>query len=234
MRINLDVKALEWYVGTFLCQDTVAIDELVKQEDMHTRNQEAFNLPSRLIAKLFLFRLIFGGSAYAYASDAEFSHVSSNPKYWQKVIDAFYDKYKGWGKWHTKLMQDVSRSKQLVMPTGRIYTFKQYPNYRNEMEWPRTQILNYPVQGTSADIMAVYRVRLFRLLSEKYTRKELLFIATVHDSIEIDCIDGIEQDVMNICHQVALEMPTLIKAVFGFDYNLPFVVETEIVEDAPQ
>ena len=81
MRVNIDVKALEWYVGTFLCQDAVAIQELLDQEDMHTKNQVAFNLPSRLIAKLFLFRLIYGGTEWAYAKDHEFKHVSSDPKY---------------------------------------------------------------------------------------------------------------------------------------------------------
>ena len=146
MRIAIDVKALEWQTGTFLCQDKIALEELWNNEDMHTKNQQAFKLPSRLIAKKFLFRLIYGGSAYAYAHDPEFKDASTSVKFWQSAIDAFYNKYQGWAAWHTKIVQTVIRTKQLVMPTGRIYTYQQYKNERTgEMDWPKTQILNFPV-----------------------------------------------------------------------------------------
>jgi hypothetical protein len=52
------------------------------------------DLPSRLIAKTFVFRLIYGGSAFSYANDPEFTGVSSDPDFWQSVIDEFYTKYR--------------------------------------------------------------------------------------------------------------------------------------------
>jgi len=62
MLINIDVKALEWCCYLFLSQDKVGIDEWQgviddpTKYDIHKANQAAFNLPSRLIAKVFLFR----------------------------------------------------------------------------------------------------------------------------------------------------------------------------------
>jgi len=62
MIINIDVKSLEWCTYLFLSQDQVGIREWNQvledptKNDIHTANQVAFNLPSRLISKIFLFR----------------------------------------------------------------------------------------------------------------------------------------------------------------------------------
>ena len=47
---------LEWRVALELSNDLVGIEEVLKGEDTHANNQKAFDLPSRLIAKIFLFR----------------------------------------------------------------------------------------------------------------------------------------------------------------------------------
>jgi len=56
MILNADAKALEWYGVTFLSGDKVAYQEIFDNVDQHSQNQEAFGLPSRLIAKTFVFR----------------------------------------------------------------------------------------------------------------------------------------------------------------------------------
>lgn len=56
MIVNGDASALEWVVGTYLAQDKIAYEEIWNKVDQHTLNQEAFGLPSRLIAKKFVFR----------------------------------------------------------------------------------------------------------------------------------------------------------------------------------
>ena len=54
--VNCDAKALEWFGGTFLSKDKVAKEEILNHIDQHTHNQTTFGLPSRLIAKKFVFR----------------------------------------------------------------------------------------------------------------------------------------------------------------------------------
>ena len=62
MIVNVDAKSLEWCTYLFLSQDKVGIEEWhgvindPSKYDIHRANQEAFKLPSRLIAKVFLFR----------------------------------------------------------------------------------------------------------------------------------------------------------------------------------
>ena len=166
MLLQADAKQLEWVGATYLSQDKTALDEIWASVDQHADNQERFGLPSRLIAKTFVFRLIYGGSSYSYANDPNFRDIG-NETFWQNVIDEFYKKYSGLKQWHDKIMEDAKRDRKLVMPTGRVYAYE--PDIRfGRAEWPRTKILNYPVQGLGADLMAIARVSLRnRLLNLK-------------------------------------------------------------------
>lgn len=56
MLVNVDVKSLEIVVAATLSQDRVLMQELIDGVDIHLMNQNLLNLPSRLIAKLFVFR----------------------------------------------------------------------------------------------------------------------------------------------------------------------------------
>jgi len=98
MLLQADAKQLEWVGATYLSQDQTALKEIWDSVDQHSDNQKRFGLPSRLIAKTFVFRLIYGGSAYSYANDPNFKDIG-NERFWQGVIDQFYDKYKGLRDW---------------------------------------------------------------------------------------------------------------------------------------
>jgi DNA polymerase I-like protein with 3'-5' exonuclease and polymerase domains len=128
----------EWRVALFLSQDTVGLKELMEGIDLHTANQERFKLPSRLIAKTYLFRLLYGGSAYSYANDPDFNTVSKSEKFWEKVIEATYEKYQGLGRWHKKLVQTAIETGKIETPFGRQFV------YQDPMK-ERTKILNYTV-----------------------------------------------------------------------------------------
>ena len=219
MILTCDVKGLEWVSGTYLSKDKVAYEEIWNGDDQHSDNQKRFGLPSRLIAKVFVFRLIYGGSAYSYANDPDFTEVSTSQTYWQEVIDAFYDKYQGWREWHRQLVIDVGKSGMYYSTTGRSYKFDL--NERGEL--PRTKILNYPVQGFGADLVSLARVSLFRRMKNKNYKS--LLINTVHDSIDIDCpsseIDLIKEEVI----KVFKDLPKNFQKIYGKLFDLPLTVE---------
>jgi DNA polymerase I-like protein with 3'-5' exonuclease and polymerase domains len=54
--VQADAVGLEIRVAAFLSQDPVLLTELRDGLDIHTDNQTRFGLPSRLIAKIFVFR----------------------------------------------------------------------------------------------------------------------------------------------------------------------------------
>ncbi len=226
MLINIDAKSLEVYVGAYLSKDKVMYEELLGGLDMHSNNQKVFELPSRLIAKVFMFRLMYGATEYSYAQDPDFASVSSRPKYWLDVIQAFYSKYQGFARWHTAIVQEVTTTKQLIIPsTGRTFSFQQYPNKRGEMEWPVTQIKNYPVQGTGNDMMAIARVLVYKEWQRQGMEGKL--VSTVHDSIVADVPD---KEVVKGCKlflKCFSEVPAAFEKLFGVPYDLPFLGEVQ-------
>lgn len=212
-------RFFEWVVGAYLSQDKVAYQEIVDQVDQHSLNQKAFNLPTRLIAKTFVFRLMYGGSAYSYANDPDFASVSRSEKFWQKVIDAFYEKYQGLAQWHTSIVQQVTLTGQLVMPTGRIYKFTHDP----KRGWPETTIKNWPVQGLGADLMSIARVSFFKRFKNADINGKL--VNTVHDSIVVDIHPDEVQRCIRLFDAVFSDIPSNFRKLFGVEFNLPLRCE---------
>ena len=229
MLIQGDANALEWRAAAFLSQDTTAYKEIWNNVDQHTDNQMRLGLPSRLIAKTFVFRLIYGGSAYSYANDPDFASVSKSEKYWQNVIDQFYEKYSGLYKWHIKLMQEAQATSCVTLPTGRVYYYEPKPQ-RGEMVWPRTTILNYPVQGLGADIMAIARVALHTRL-KRLAIPEIKMVNTVHDSIILDAPDEHTEMLSRLILDVFEAVPANFQKLFGVKFNLPMKAEVEFGHD---
>ena len=226
MLLQADAKALEWVCASYLSKDKIAYDEIWNNVDQHTDNQNRFGLPSRLIAKTFVFRLIYGGSAYSYANDNNFTDVSTSESFWQNVIDEFYTKYKGLGQWHKEIVATAMKDRKITMPTGRVYNYEPEVKY-GKVKWPRTKILNYPVQGLGADLMAIARVSLANRLKDM---KNVKLINTVHDSIIVDFDSKVCDNIsiVKIVDQCFTDIPTNFNKLFGVKFNLPMRVECQV------
>ena len=200
------------------------MQEIRDKTDFRALNQEKFGLPNRTVAKQFVFKLLYGGTAYGYTIDAKFNWISRKEAYWQRVIDEFYNKYKGIAAWHKQIIQTVQTTRQLVMPTGRIYTFQRYPNHRGEMQWPVTQIKNYPVQGLGADLVAIGRVALWKRV-RKSGMQPVLFQSTVHDSIDIDTTENLCYNICKLAKEAIEDIPINFERLFKTRFNLPMSAE---------
>ena len=238
MLVNIDAKGLEWVTVVWFSQDPVGMHEITSGVDQHGVNQNVFGLPERRIAKIFVFRLIYGGSKWAYALDPDFNWISKNPKYWQGVIDKFYDKYKGIARQHDEWVRTAISTGTLVMPTGRIYRFEAKPAKRGGVEFPRTQILNYPVQGTGHDIVTIARVSLWkRIRAHDYFKDRVLFVSTVHDSIVLDVADEAwndpsrREELVSLVRGVFRDVPANFERLFGVKLNLPIECEVSVGEN---
>lgn len=214
-------------MAAFLSQDPVLIQEIRDGADLHTDNQNRFGLPSRLIAKIFNFRLLYGGSAYSYANDPEFMSISKSDKYWQEVIDAYYDKYRGIKEWHKKLVKEAVEKGRIISPTGREYRFEKYNGNIKD-----TQVKNYIVQGTGADLMALARVSFYNRI-KKLGLKECLLVNTVHDSIVVDINPKVcdNKVVARIMHEVFDDLPKNFEKLFLTPFNVPMECEVLQGED---
>jgi len=224
MLLQADASALEIRVAAYLSQDEVLINEIINGVDLHTDNQEKFGLPSRLIAKILNFRILYGGNEFSFANDPDFTSISKSKAYWKDVVDAYYDKYRGIGAWHTKIIREVVETNKLVAPTGREYYFQKFGG-----QYKDTQIKNYAVQGTGADLMALARVSAHNRLKKLGYGDKCLLVNTVHDSIILDFDDKVcdTKELVNMFHSVFHDLPANFEKMFGVKFNVPMAAECQ-------
>jgi len=223
--VNCDVKGLEVVVAAQLSGDVTLCKEIIDRVDIHETNRDAFKLgegkPGRLVAKVFKFRLIYGGSAYSYAADPDFRQVSTSQEFWQNVIDAYYDKYKGIAKWHKSLILEAQTNGRITIPSGRYYPI--VPDYAKRDPWPLTVIKNYPVQGFGAELVMLARLRCSQLI--RASGLEAKLVGSIHDSIVTDCPTSEVSQVANILKQSVEEIPLYVKRLWNYEFKLPMTCE---------
>lgn len=225
MLIQADASALEWRVLIELAQDKVAIQEVVNKEDTHSKNQEAFGLPSRLISKKYLFRTIYRGTGWAFANDNDFLHVSSDPHYWDDINEKFYTKYKGVDNCHKKWYDISMKDQNIVGPLGREWYIPLERDKYNNLKLPINKITNYPVQGTGADIILIARVSFFNKLKKLGLQDVIKLISTVHDSIVVDAPLEYLELCIQLFHEAFASLIPNIKKIFGYTWVTPLTCE---------
>lgn len=185
-----------------------------------------------MTAKRFTFKLLYGGTDFGFSVDPKFNHVSKDRDFWKEVIHKFYAKYSTISSWHEQLVRTTLSDGKLVMPTGRTYVFDRLDVARRLWFW-RPKILNYPVQGTGADLVAIVRVALWkRLRKQGFPLDRILFISTVHDSIDLDINQKGLDNGLELCYNVCSliketteDVPRNFERLFGVPFNLPVSAE---------
>lgn len=225
MLIQCDASQLEWRTILELSGDEVGLAEILEGQDTHANNQKAFDLPSRLIAKIFLFRTIFRGSGWAFANDNDFMHVSSDPAFWDDMNEKFYKKYYGIDNQHKVWSDLVVSGKPIVGPLGRHWFIPMGRDARGNLKIPINALTNYPVQGTGADIMTIARISAYKRIKREGIPCD--FISTVHDSIVLDTHVKYLEPIRVIFDQVFADLPKNIKNIFGYDWKVPMACESK-------
>jgi DNA polymerase I-like protein with 3'-5' exonuclease and polymerase domains len=208
-----------------LARDPVAIEELNNNYDVHERNREAFGLPSRLIAKIYLFRTIFRGSGWSFANDPEFRHVSDDPGYWDAVNEKFFRKYHGIDLLHQRWANDVILGKPLIGPTGRQWFIEMGTDRNGNPKLPMTKLTNYPVQGTAADIMMVARISFFNRLKKVGLTGRL--VSSVHDSLVVDAPEKEVESIAMMLYETFNDIPKNFKKLFNYEMAVQYPCEVK-------
>lgn len=223
MLISVDAKQLEWRTILELSRDETGIKEVIEGQDTHALNQKEFELPSRLIAKVYLFRTIFRGTGYSFSVDPDFAHVSSDASYWEGINVKFYKKYAGIDACHYHWKGLLEQGKPIVSPLGREWDVPLLNTY-GKINW--TQFTNYPVQGTGADVMTIARISAHNRI--KARGWDVKAVQTVHDSIVYDVHDKHIQQMVNLFHEVFKDIQPNIKKLFNYEWVVPLECEVKV------
>lgn len=223
MYVQADAKQLEWRTIVVLSNDQIGIKEINSGADTHELNRVEFELPTRLVAKVYLFRTIFRGSGWAFANDNAFKHVSSDPKFWDGVNERFYKKYNGIDRKHKEWFRLVAQGKPIIGPTGSRW----FPPISTFGDVDEKAASNYPVQGTGADIVACARVEIWKEIRRRGKQRSWLLCNTVHDSIVVDCPDNDVQEVANMMYEVFDKLQDILYTRFNWEVPVPLPAEVK-------
>lgn len=228
----VDKSQLEWRVAAWLSQDQVALDEIRRGVDQHTENAIKIfgDVKYRQVAKILTFRLLYGGSAYAFYKDPLMPNFTLSK--WQSIVDAFNRKYAGIARWQQDNITAVNRQDGiLTSPTGRIYRIPQVPSkkYAGVMIYSETCIKNYPVQGTATGDLVPMAMSLIdsRIRRDPELVRNSKIILQVHDSVGFEIHRKIKVALAKLCINAIEAIPKVIEHLFGVPCNVPLTGEAE-------
>ena len=202
---QIDLRSL-----AHLSQDKNLIDAFIRDEDIHAATAaRLFNVDSsqvtpdmRRLAKTVNFGVIYGMSDYGLEQATEFSREEAT-----QFINSYFTQYTG-------VKQYLEATKQQARQTGYVQTLLGRRRYIPEINSSNRQIreaaermaINMPVQGTSADIIKVAMINLYREMQKRQLKSKMLL--QVHDEL----IFEVPQDeIEEMKHLVPETMSTAVK-----------------------
>lgn len=232
--VQFDLSQIEWRAAAWLSQDSTMVHEVNTGVDQHTSacvdimglkfvdKKDPESKENRNHAKVFNFRMIYGGTAFGFYADSKMPRFSKSK--WGAIVTEFFNKYPGLKDWQDANIRAGSESGELVLPTGRRFKFRKYASYGGYEDFNERQFKNYPVQGLAGgDILPLVCVLLRRALRANGLVSKL--ILTVHDSLVLDCPITEVKRVAKLCYLLMKDLPAHIE--YWFQLPMPWNVKLD-------
>jgi len=215
-----DYSGLEFRTACELSRDAQGIADILEGKDIHRQTasiilqkppKEVTKLERQVSGKPFSFLPLFGGTSYGH------------PPHIAQYLDGFYGIYEGIYGWHQTLMEGTLKNGTVETPSGRQYFWPNVTRTKNQRVTNATQILNYGVQGFSADLVQISCIRAFRLFKQHKLKSKL--ILTVHDSIVVDVHPDETEQVKFILTEAMTKVHEEAKKLFNYNMVVPLDIE---------
>jgi DNA polymerase-1 len=228
-----DEAQLEFRAAVFLGQDRRGMDDIAHNVDVHSFTASVLNDVSeewmienkktdpqaaawRQDAKSDTFKPLYGGQ----------SGTEKQMEYYA----AFREKYADITATQNEWIQTVLRDKQLTLPTGFIFYWKDTKVTRTGYITNTTNICNYPVQHfATAEVVPIAVLHLWHRM--KLAELESFLVNTVHDSAVAEVHPDEEVIYTELAQQAMTDdVVNYLKACYNIDLNVPLEAEVDIDE----
>lgn len=229
MIIDADFSGLEHRVAAELSRDPIMMQEIFDGSDVHKDNAINFfgSAEHRQIAKVFTFRILYGGTAYAFYMDNKMPSFSL--KKWEGIVDAYYEKYKGLKAWQDANYALVCKQGWYSAFTGRRWSFQPKKQRDGSFMYNRPSVCNYMVQGVSTgDIMPLAMVIVERRLYKLDLLQDVKIINQVHDSLIFDSPKKHLDVLAEVLYNVYRGMGQSISEYWNYDWQVPLNGEVKV------
>ena len=221
--LSADYSQIELRVMAHLSKDEALTKALNDGEDIHTFTaKNVFNIKEdqdvlpemRRIAKIVNFGIMYGAGSFRLSQELGIPFAES-----KKIIDVYFDKYKGIKQYmeDTKLLVKKDKSVQTLLGRKRAVWDSDSQNQVRRDAAERMAI-NMPIQGTAAEMIKLAMIRIDKDLKENNLKSKL--ILQIHDELllevhnnEIDYVT--EMVVKHMKNAMDLDVPIEIDCGVG-------------------
>jgi DNA polymerase-1 len=212
---QIDLRAL-----AHLSQDTNLLRAFQHDEDIHAATAaQIFGVAAsqitpdmRRLAKTVNFGVIYGMSDYGLEQATELSREEA-----ARFIAAYFEKYPGVRKYLDSTKEQARRTGYVQTLLGRRRFIPDINSSNRQVrEGAERMAINMPVQGTSADIIKVAMINLYREMAKRRLKSKMLL--QVHDELvfevpdeEIETMRQLVPEVMSAALELSIPLKVDIK-----------------------
>jgi len=215
--VSADYSQIELRIVAHFSREPHLISAFKQGKDIHGAVAEQLNV-SRRVAKVINYGIIYGMSAHGLAETLNLPHLTA-----QKYIERFFHFY-------PKLLDYISRCIKEAQTKGYLETLFGRRRYLPEINSPISSLraaaqrmaVNFPCQGTAADILKMAMIKLSKEFTQKFGRVYL--ILTVHDELVFEvpqeAVIEVAKEIKKIMEEVVdLEVPLAVDLSQGKNWG---------------
>ncbi len=219
--IVADFSQIELRIAAEYVEDELMVRAFSEGKDLHRytaslvlgKKEEEVQKEERQLAKAINFGLIYGISAKGLAEYARTGYgVEISPEEAEVFRSRFFKSFSAFRRWHEEVKKELKEKKEVRGQTllGRKYTAHTF-----------NDAVNYPIQGTGADLLKLAVLMFEAELKRK--QKEAKLVNLVHDEIVVECreedaeqVKGILEHAMRQAGKIILKrVPVEVEAVIS-------------------
>lgn len=183
--MSADYSQIELRVLAHLSNDKILCHAFTNDEDIHTRTAaEVFGLFPEMVtpemrrqAKTINFGIIYGQGAFSLAKQLGISRKSADD-----FINAYKERYKDAMKYLDSCIEEAEKFGYVTTILGRRLPIPDiYSSNANILAFARRNAINYPIQGSAADIIKSAMIRISKRIKLESMGSTL--IMQVHDEL---------------------------------------------------
>ena len=224
--LSADYSQIELRVLAHLSEDRVFCDAFAHDEDIHTRTaSEVFDIMPGLVtpemrrqAKTINFGVIYGQGAFSLAKELGVSTKTA-----KEFIDSYFERHSGARQFLDACVHDAEGKGYVTTLLGRRLPIPDITSRNgNVRAFAQRNAVNYPIQGSAADIIKQAMVRVFERIRGEGLQSRL--IMQVHDELVFEVPEE-EKSVMErlvrreMEHAVALKVPLKVDMNYGVNWS---------------
>lgn len=224
--LSADYSQIELRVLAHLSGDQVFCDAFSRDEDIHTRTaSEVFDLMPGLVtpemrrqAKTINFGIIYGQGAFSLARE-----LGVSTKVAREFIDSYFERHNGARDYLDSCVGNAERDGFVTTILGRRLPIPDIASSNGNIRaFAQRNAVNYPIQGSAADIIKQAMVRVDAQMKKEGVRSRL--IMQVHDELVFEVPEEERQQMEMLVsremeHAVPLCVPLKVEISFGRNWS---------------